>query len=107
MTTSCYLADGGRETLRSVSRARHGERGVWQRRYWEHTIRSEQRFIDLCDYIHYNPVKHGLVNCPHVWPWSSFAKFVRNQLYEHNWNCACKRVGVSVDFSDVAALTGE
>jgi len=43
-----------------------GERGRWQRRYWEHTVKDEADLARLCDYIHFNPVKHGLVQCPHV-----------------------------------------
>src|SRR5229473_8388849 len=45
----------------SDSRAAKGERGIWQRRYWEHTIRDESDFAHHMDYIHINPVKHGLV----------------------------------------------
>src|SRR5436190_17176110 len=47
-----------RETI-SASRASKNERGIWQRRYWEHTLRNEADFARHADYIHYNPVKHG------------------------------------------------
>lgn len=52
----------------SSSRAAKGERGIWQRRYWEHTIRDENDFARHIDYIHINPVKHGLVTRLRDWP---------------------------------------
>src|SRR4051812_35349477 len=51
----------------SDSRQRKSERGIWQRRYWEHTIRDERDFIGHVDYIHFNPVKHGYVTCVQDW----------------------------------------
>jgi putative transposase len=48
-----------------------GERGIWQRRYWEHTLRDEADFARHLDYIHFNPVKHGHVAEIHEWPYSS------------------------------------
>ena len=54
------------------------ERMVWQRRFWEHAIRDEADWRKHMDYIHYNPVKHGLVNRPGEWRWSSFGNAVRN-----------------------------
>jgi putative transposase len=56
----------------SGSRAAKGERGIWQRRYWEHTVRDESDFERHVDYIHINPVKHGLVARVRDWPFSSF-----------------------------------
>jgi len=52
----------------SASHERKGERGLWQRRYWEHTIRDESDFERHCDYIHFNPVKHGHVRVAGDWP---------------------------------------
>jgi len=60
-------------------------RGVWQRRFWEHTIRDEEDLEAHFDYIHYNPVKHGLVQRPHEWPWSSFHRWVRAGQYPIDW----------------------
>jgi len=74
--SKAYLPRGGKEAARSDSKERRGERGVWQRRYWEHTVRDEEDFARLCDCIHYNPVKHGVARCPHQWPHSSFRRFV-------------------------------
>lgn len=64
-----------------VSRSREAkrERGIWQRRYWEHQIRDDEDRARHVDYIHYNPVKHGLVRRPGDWPHSSFHRFVRAQ----------------------------
>ena len=69
----------------SVSRRRRGERSVWQRRFWEHTIRDEADFRIHCDYLHFNPVKHGLCIAPKLWPYSSFHRFVEEGRYESNW----------------------
>jgi putative transposase len=68
--TEQYLLAGGQESPRSASRQRRQERGIWQRRFWEHIIRDEVDFERHLDYIHYNPVKHGLVACPRDWPFS-------------------------------------
>lgn len=62
-----------------------GHRGVWQARYWEHTIRDERDYEAHRDYIHYNPVKHGYVSDPSDWPWSSIGRFVRGGDYEPGW----------------------
>jgi len=70
---------------RSESRRLKRERGIWQRRYWEHTLRDEDDVGRHCDYIHYNPVKHGYVQSVENWPFSSFRKFVRSGLYPVDW----------------------
>jgi len=69
----------------SSSRAAKGERGIWQRRYWEHTIRNESDFERHVDYIHINPVKHGLVTRVRDWPHSSFHRMVRLGIYPEDW----------------------
>src|ERR1700719_4989179 len=61
----------------SESRAAKGERGIWQRRYWEHTIRDDNDFARHIDYIHFNPVKHRHVEHVEDWPFSSFHRLVR------------------------------
>lgn len=58
---------------------------IWQPRYWEHQIRDDRDFEKHCDYIHWNPVKHGLVPCAGEWPHSSFHRFVRLGLYPPDW----------------------
>jgi putative transposase len=70
---------------RSPSRVAKGERGVWQRRYWEHTLRDENDFERHYDYIHFNPVKHGHVSRVSAWPHSSFHRFVRLGVYPMEW----------------------
>jgi putative transposase len=67
------------------SRARRGERGVWQRRFWEHLIRDECDWRRHVDYIHYNPVKHGHVPRAVEWPYSSLHRFIRAGWYEPDW----------------------
>ena len=69
------------------SRVRHkkGERGIWQRRYWEHTIRDERDYSVHMDYLHYNPVKHGYVDRVMDWPHSTFRHHVKQWLYPENW----------------------
>ena len=58
---------------------------VWQPRYWEHQIRDEADFARHADYIHYNPVKHGLAESPMAWPYSSFRRHVQAGAYPANW----------------------
>ena len=69
----------------SASRLRKGERGIWQRRFWEHTLRDEDDFARHVDYIHFNPVKHGHVERVEAWPFSSFHRMVRLGVYPDNW----------------------
>ena len=61
------------------------EKGIFQRRYWEHTIKDEEELNNQINYIHYNPVKHGLVKNVKDWKYSSFHKFVEQGMYEYNW----------------------
>ncbi|HOY69245.1 MAG TPA: transposase [Methylotenera sp.] len=60
--------------FRSDVRLARGERGIWQRRYWEHLIKDERDFQAHVDYVHINPVKHGLVACVKDWPYSNFTQ---------------------------------
>ncbi len=70
---------------RSDVMVRRGERGIWQRRYWEHTIRDDRDYASHVDYIHFNPVKHGFVEHPAEWPFSSFRRCVDRGLYLRYW----------------------
>jgi len=70
---------------RSESRVAKRERGIWQRRYWEHTIRNESDYRQHIDYIHWNPVKHGWVERVRDWPHSSFHRFVATGDYPADW----------------------
>lgn len=69
----------------SLSRRRKGEGVIWQRRFWEHLVRDESDFRNHMDYLHYNPVKHGLVGQVVDWPWSSFHRFVKAGIYSADW----------------------
>jgi putative transposase len=69
----------------SIARHRNGEHALWQRRFWEHTIRDEKDFERHVDYIHFNPVKHGLVARVCDWPYSSFHRYVRRGVLPEDW----------------------
>lgn len=83
--TRAWLQIGGAEETRSAARLKEQRRGVWQRRFWEHAIRDEADLESHFDYIHYNPVKHGLVQRPRDWPWSSFHRWVHTGHYSIDW----------------------
>lgn len=78
--TIAYLQAGGTEGSTSPSRLRRGVRGVWQKRFHEHTIRNQCEFRQHVAYIHMNPVKHGLVARPTDWRWSSLHRYIRQGL---------------------------
>ena len=69
----------------SAVRMRRGERGIWQRRFWEHLIRDEADYTAHMDYVHFNPVKHGLVQRVIDWPYSTFHRLVDNGNYPRDW----------------------
>ncbi len=83
--TERWLAGGGDEAPQSKSRSRHRLRGIWQKRYWEYTVRNEADLERCVDYIHWNPRKHGLVARVRDWEWSSFHRFVEAGQYDINW----------------------
>ena len=68
-----------------VHRDRRGEYDLWQRRFWEHLIRDDTDFARHVDYIHFNPVKHGLARWPVDWPWTSLHRYIRQGLAPPNW----------------------
>lgn len=68
-----------------LDKNKRGECNVWQKRYWEHTIRDEEDLERCVDYIHYNPVKHGLVENVIDWPYSSFHQYVKNGILDADW----------------------
>ena len=91
----------------SISRQRQRESDVWQRRFWEHTIRDEVDWVGHINYLHYNPVKHGLVECPHQWEFSSFRQFVREGFYREDWGCQCGGKEAAVEFEGEGLVVGE
>ncbi len=70
---------------RSASKVAKREKGIWQRRYWEHAIRDDADLERYVDYIHYNPVKHGVVSRVVDWPHSSFHRYVERGLLPADW----------------------
>jgi putative transposase len=100
--TKEWLALGGAEQKASRGRRRERERGVWQRRFWEHTIASDDDFDRHFDYIHYNPVKHGHVARPRDWPWSSFHRWVAAGVYPADWACCADRLAGVRELEDSA-----
>ncbi len=70
---------------RSDRKIKKREKGIWQRRYWAHQIRDELDLQRHIDYVHYNPVKHGLVKQVKDWPYSSFHRYVRAGLLPLDW----------------------
>jgi putative transposase len=83
--TEHWLARGGAEGATTRSRRRRRERGVWQRRFWEHLCRDADDLKRFLDYLHWNPVKHGLVSRARDWPWSTFQQFVDLGEYDADW----------------------
>jgi len=77
-----YFRGGGLDGRRNRSRRRSQEAALWQRRFWEHQIRDEMDLQKHIDYIHFNPVRHGLVAEPNDWPWSTYHRYVRDGYYE-------------------------
>ena len=80
-----YGKQFGSSEKRNQSREKRQESTLWQRRYWEHTIRDEKDYLVHLEYIHYNPVKHGLVNRVADWEWSSFHRYVARGFYDASW----------------------
>jgi putative transposase len=83
-----WLAGGGSEASQSASRSAHRLRGIWQKRYWGHTIGDEEDLARCVDYMHWNPRKHKLVSRVRDWKWCSFHRFVRRGEYDVNWGAS-------------------
>ncbi len=83
--TQSYLKAGGHELPVSTNRRKHHERGVWQPCFWEHRIRNERELLAYRDYIHLNPVRHGLVPEPTAWPWSSVHRHLDTSMLAPDW----------------------
>jgi putative transposase len=80
----------------STSRQHKKEKAIWQRRFWEHQVRDgrqgraygDRDFVNHIEYIHYNPVHHGLVNAPKDWQYSSFHRYVEKGIYDQMWGAS-------------------
>jgi putative transposase len=79
--TRGYLDQIGPGETRNESHEIKGEAAIWQRRFWEHTLRDQEDFNRRVDYIHYNPVKHGLVEDIRDWSWSSYHRYLKMGYY--------------------------
>jgi putative transposase len=85
------------QRFRNRMNVRYGR--VWQYRFWDHVIRNQDDLNRHIDYIHYNPVKHGLVESPIRWPHSSFEEYVRQGFYRDDWG-AKEHTGIDGDFGE-------
>ena len=83
----------------STSKLKHRESTIWQRRFWEHQIRDQADYNRHVDYIHYNPVKHGLCNSPADWPYSTLHRYIKAGKYPSNW-AASMRSFNDIDFGE-------
>ncbi|HRD69290.1 MAG TPA: transposase [Legionella sp.] len=84
---SLFSMQLAREEYIGHSRKKKGERGIWQRRFWEHLIRDHKDYDNHLNYIHYNPVKHGYVQDATDWPYSSIHRFIKEGILPKNWGC--------------------
>jgi putative transposase len=82
---------------RSESKIAKGEKGIWQRRFWEQTIRDERDYAVHVDYVHFNSVRHGLVARAADWPHSTFHRAVREGLYPADWGGGSSWAGIDDD----------
>ena len=84
---ACHLVtrEGGVE---HHVRQRHRENPLWQQRFWEHAVRNDEDFKAHMDYVHYNPLRHGLVERVEDWPYSTFHRYVREGFYPRDWGNA-------------------
>ena len=80
-----WLACSGKGSTISPSKQRERRLGVWQPRFWEHTIEEDGDFDNHFDYVHWNPTKHGYVKSPKDWPHSSFHRWVSAGVYPVDW----------------------
>jgi hypothetical protein len=101
-----WLTTSDQETDISPARKREGRRGIWQSRFWEHTIESEEDYERHFDYVHYNPVKHGFVNCPHEWAYSIFHRWVKAGVLPWHWAC-WQADAKTLSFEDIHQSVGE
>jgi len=91
--TTKWITAGGKAAAVSHNRVKRRERGVWQRRFYEHTIQDEADLKRCVDYLHVNPLKHGFVKRVCDWPWSSFHRYVKLGEYSANWGSQAEWYG--------------
>jgi putative transposase len=81
------------DARRTQSKIAKREKGIWQRRHWEHAVRDDDDLERHVDYIHFNPVKHGYVSRVYDWPHSSFRRYVARGLLPMDWGGDAKDTG--------------
>jgi putative transposase len=81
------------------SRINRGEVAIWQRRYWEHSIRDDTDLSNNINYIHFNPIKHGYVADPQDWKWSSFMKYESEGYYPDPWH-EFSKIDTKMDYGE-------
>jgi len=86
------------DSMLTESQRQHRESTIWQRRFWEHRLRDEDDFSRHADYIHFNPVKHGVAQSVADWPYSTFHRYVREGIYAKDWSGAGN--GAVVEYDD-------
>ncbi|MGR8980108.1 MAG: REP-associated tyrosine transposase [Gammaproteobacteria bacterium] len=96
--TQTWLNLDGTEQSVTASNLRYRRRGIWQRQFWEHALRDERDYQTHFDYLHFNPVKHGLVNNVREWPYSSFHYWVRKGVYTDCWGSTIE------DYANLAGI---
>ena len=98
--TRHFNARYGRKASGSPSRESKQEAKLWQRRFWEHTIRDERDYENHFHYIHFNPVKHGFVEQASSWAWSSFHRYVQMGVYDADWESGYEQADQGFDFGE-------
>ncbi|QDU36142.1 Transposase IS200 like protein [Maioricimonas rarisocia] len=98
--TKGWLAGGGEAGTVNRSRSKREEQGIWQRRFFEHTCRDDEDLKRCLDYVHINPVKHGLVTRVADWPWSSFHRYVRLGEYDVDWGGSPEMYGDEFKYAE-------
>ena len=75
-----------RQDFQTARRTKKHQGTIWQHRFWEHLIRDEHDFEMHMNYLHFNPVKHGLTETVKEWHWSSFHRLVQEGIYPFDWS---------------------
>ncbi|APZ95342.1 REP-associated tyrosine transposase [Fuerstiella marisgermanici] len=95
-----WLKAGHSEAPVTAFQRKRGERGIWQTRFWEHSVRDEMDLERCADYIHWNPRKHRLVDRVRDWRWSSFHRFVALGHYNIDWGGAAQKDTEDFDWGE-------
>lgn len=100
MFSNNFVSPCSESLKRDISHQNKKEAAFWQRRFWEHIIRDEIDYRNHFDYIHFNPVKHGYVENPASWEWSSFHRYLKAGVYQEDWNDALDQRDLQGNFGE-------